>query len=248
MRNFCTWWGLITRPYRQLTLILAALSSGAFAAPLWAGTLPMTFPLEWEFAVYLGDKPIGSHAFTLQQEGEGLKLHTEASFDVKFLFITAYTYRHRNTELWDEEGLISINATTDANGKIQEVNGSRQGDVFILNSRADEEVLPAGLMTFAYWNPEFLKESRLLNSQTGEVEPVRVIEQGPDQVKFGERSIPAIRYDVVLQNGGLITVWYAMEDNRWVALESVTDSGRLIRYRPVRLPEHPVELASLLME
>ena len=116
---------------------------------MYAGSLPLPSPLEWEFDVFLGDKPIGTHAFSLQQEGDALKLQTEATFDVKFLFFTAYTYRHRNTELWDEQGLLSIDAYTYANGEIHDIRGSRKGDKFVLHSLTDKEVLPGELMTFS---------------------------------------------------------------------------------------------------
>lgn len=39
----------------------------------------------WDFEVRLDGKPIGSHRFTLKQQGEEQVLSTRAEFEVKFL-------------------------------------------------------------------------------------------------------------------------------------------------------------------
>lgn len=200
--------------------------------------------LQWEFNVFLGDRAIGQHQFTIQREGNLLELRTEASFNVKFLFLTAYTYRHQNTEIWDSAGLVRIDAYTDANGDVYDIEGNRDAGGFSLNSSGERKRLPANLMTFAYWNPNILSQSRLLNSQTGKYEPVRVVDRGEDTVPFEGRTIPARKYDLLLENGAMITLWYALEDDRWVALESITETGRLLRYVPVRLPESSAYLTS----
>lgn len=192
--------------------------------------------LEWEFEVYLDDKPIGEHEFRLIHEGPGLTLETEASFDVKFLFFTAYTYRHRCVETWDGRGLASIHAKTDANGKETEVRGNRINGSFVVNTNGTKEELPPEIMSFAYWNPEILQEERLLNSQTGEYEEIEVVQRGESPVDVDGRSIPARRYDLIVKDKP-VSVWYADSDQRWLALESVAKGDRKLRYVPRRIPQ-----------
>ena len=50
------------------------------------------------------------------------------------------------------------------------------------------------------------------------------------------QNIQAIRHSVS-GAGALITLWYAAVDNRWLALESVVKGGKILRYKPVRLPD-----------
>lgn len=199
--------------------------------------------LEWEFDVYLDDKPIGEHDFRLVHEGPGLTLETEASFDVKFLFFTAYTYRHRCVETWDRRGLASIHAKTDANGEISEVRGNRVNGTFTVDVNGETRDLPAEIMSFAYWNPEILQEERLLNSQTGEYESIEVIDRGESPVDYGGESIPARRYDLMVM-GKPISVWYAVSDRRWLALESVARGDRKLRYVPALIPARAGEIIS----
>jgi len=223
-------------------LIFAATTSPS--AALSAATMPLSKPMEWSFAVQLDGKPIGTHKFMLRQDGKHLRLQTEASFDVKFLFFTAYTYRHRNTEVWDERGLVSIEAYTDANGKIHYVSGARDAGHFVVRTGEEKELLPSELMTFAYWNPAILDQSHLLNSQTGDYEAVTVVDRGEETVEFRGKPIAARRYDLQLANDSYISLWYALEDNTWIALESLTESGRVLTYKPVLLPHHSTELAN----
>ena len=83
-------------------------------------------------------------------------------------------------------------------------------------------------MTFAYWNPGFLEQPRLLNPQTGEYLDVDVTELGKDVVKIGGREIPARSVKLTAHKMD-ITLWYS-SDEQWLALESVAKGGRIIRY------------------
>lgn len=189
----------------------------------------------WQFKVFLDDREIGYHEFNVSRNGDSRRVESRASFDVKVLFINAYRYRHRNVENWNDNCLTDINSATDANGEKFVVLGNRDENGFSLSTGDSETSLPQCVMTFAYWNPEFLKASRLVNSQTGDYENVEVMVDGSDTVEVEGREIPADRYQIRLEEGP-ITVWYATDDKRWLALESVAKGGRVLRYEPMSLP------------
>jgi hypothetical protein len=195
----------------------------------------ITEPFNWRFKVYLDDKPIGWHEFRVTEQGSLSQVETEASFDVKFFFITAYRYRHRNVELYDTKGLLSIDAYTNANGKEYRVRGERSAEYFLLKEGGRVEKLPSGLTAFCYWSPAILKESRLLNSQTGDYEPVDILDRGDAEVAYRGTVIPARKFDIMVK-GLPISIWYAREDGRWLALESQTEGGNMLRYEPKLLP------------
>ena len=83
-------------------------------------------------------------------------------------------------------------------------------------------------MTFAYWNPGFLEQPRLLNPQTGEYLEVEVEELGSDLVEIAGREIPARSVRLRARQMD-ITLWYS-ESSEWLALESVAKGGRILRY------------------
>lgn len=194
----------------------------------------------WQFDVLLDDKPIGTHTFEVQANSDGIVLETEASFDVKFLFITALRYRHQTTEIWAGGCLASIDAMTDSNGKELTVRGRRDGSTFELSETDGSKTLPGCVQTFAYWNPAVLESERLLNSQTGDYEAVNITYEGPDQVPVAGKNIDAVRYTMTAR-GGDITLWYSRDDMTWLGLEAPAKGGRTLAYRLTRVPLDELE-------
>ena len=192
-------------------------------------------PGEYSVITKGNDKPIGVHTFAVEDTGEQLRLETAASFDVKFLFIKAFSYRHQNTEVWRDGCLSSIDAVTDSNGKEQTVRGRRDGGDFELARTDGPKTLPGCVQTFAYWNPAVLESEQLLNSQTGDYEPVTVTYDGPDQVSLTGKTIEAVRYTLGTR-GGDITLWYSRDNLTWLGLEAPAKGGRTLTYRPVSVP------------
>ena len=143
------------------------------------------------FDVFLDGKKIGYHRFEIEDAGDGPAVYSEASFDVKFLFVTAFRYRHNTTEQWAQGCLKEIAAQTDSNGRRLSVVGSRTRDSFVVETDNDEAELPECVMTFAYWNPGFLEQPRLLNPQTGEYVDVDVEELGMDVLEIAGREVRA---------------------------------------------------------
>jgi hypothetical protein len=191
---------------------------------------------KWRFKVFLDQREIGFHDFSVTTSGEQLRMETIAEFDVKILFFNAYSYRHNNVELWNDDCLTSINSTTDANGDDFIVNGVVDNDHFVVSDGNGTKSLPNCIQTFAYWNPEFLNSSNLLNSQTGELESVSITFEAEDVFQFDGTAISAHRY-VIDAKTAAITLWYSSEDARWLALQSVDSEGRKIRYIPVAIPD-----------
>ena len=189
----------------------------------------------WQFEVLLDDKPIGYHNFILSEKNGHQTISAEAKFNVKLLFVNVFSYRHQNEEIWRDNCLTSINAETLSNGTEFVVRGQAAKEGFQIQAESSANKLPPCVMSFAYWNPEFLKAEKLLNSQTGDYEKVAIVKEGEEGLLVNGQNIQAIRYSVSGASAP-ITLWYAALDNRWLALESVVKGGRILRYKPVRLP------------
>jgi hypothetical protein len=193
-----------------------------------AGVSRAAEPREWRFRVFLEDKPIGTQVFRLRRDGDSARLLTEASFDVKVLFFTAYTYRHRAEEIWRGGCLERIESTTNDNGERFRLLGQAAAAGFVVETEKFDATLPPCVQSFAYWNVDYLNASKLLNSQTGEYEAVTVRFLGQETVSMDGEKIAARRY--VLEGPKLrIDLWYSLDDD-WLALESSSKGGRKLRY------------------
>lgn len=184
----------------------------------------------YRFDVFLDGSRIGVHEFSISEPEPGRKLvRSEADFDVKFLFFTAYEYDHQNTERWRDGCLTEIAASTNSNGKRSTVQGQQTGSAFVVQSGDQQEQLPECIMTFAYWNPDFLREDKLLNPQTGKYLDVKVQPVGEQMLQISGREVSATGYRVVAPERA-VTVWYSSEDSKWLALEAPAKGGRTLRY------------------
>ena len=162
------------------------------------------------------------------QKDRHKEIYSNARFDVKFLFFNAYSYQHDNVEQWNGQCLKSINAVTNDNGDRFNVSGKKDDDVFIVDTIDKKNSYLPCVKTFAYWDPEFLEETALLNSQTGEMIEVDSEFIGNETMEYNGKDITARRYQ--LKGANLqIDLWYS-DDDHWLALESLTENGRIVRY------------------
>lgn len=196
----------------------------------------------WNFRVMLDDKPIGYHTVKINTEANRKTVHTQASFDVRILFVPVYSYEHETFEAWENGCLVDISSTTDDNGDIYYIKSSQQSQQLALETQDGSMSLGGCIRTFAYWDVGLLQNERLLNTQTGEYEVVSVTDMGTGLFIVGEEGIEARHFKLT---GDEITIdlWYTREMH-WLALESVTESGAVLRYLPERLADYAMETES----
>ena len=210
-----------------MLLALVVLALAMVAVPAQAEEAPST-ERQWRFRVFLDDKEIGYHDFFLAEQGASRVLRTVAEFEYKLLFVKLYDYAHENREEWQGDCLTRIESSTDDNGKTLSVLGQQQLDTFVVQATRGSTSLPPCVMSFAYWNPEFLKQTQLLNSQNGEYVAVEVSAPEPTELEVHGQTLQALSYH--LEAGPLkLQLWYSM-DREWLGLESETESGRMLRY------------------
>lgn len=189
---------------------------------------------EWRFSVLLDGSPIGYHRFELTERGAERELRSEARFNVKVLFINAYRYVHDNQERWQGDCLAQIDARTDDNGAKNVVRGTQSATRFVVSTAQRVTDLGSCVQTFAYWNPQILNATHLLNPQTGEYVPVRIAPLGAEQLSIRGAAQAAQRYrligEAVSGEKLQIDLWYSPAQE-WLALESVTEDGRRLRYQ-----------------
>ena len=194
---------------------------------------------ELNFRVFLDDQKIGYHRFRILDRGDRKVVESDADFDVRLLFVPVYSYRHENTEVWRDGCLAQISSRTDANGTRYRVSGERREGVFEIGTREDTRQLDRDcVMSFAYWNRSFLSQRQLLNAQTGEFVDVSVQRLGERALRLAEREVRAEGFHIETPGKEInITVWYAADDGRWLALESVIAGDKVIRYLPTETQE-----------
>ncbi|MEM7098822.1 MAG: DUF6134 family protein [Pseudomonadota bacterium] len=189
----------------------------------------------WRFKVMVGERQIGTHDFRLVSRPGEQELSSQASFNVKLLFVNVFDYDHESAERWRANCLQSIESKTLANRKRFAVTGKTTDQGFVVSNSSGTVEMPPCVQTFAYWNPAILESRRLLNAQTGELEEVDISYTGQTNFDVGGDSYTAEQYRITLQ-AGHIDLWYHTDSNTWLGLETLSPDNRLVRYIPETTP------------
>ena len=178
---------------------------------------------EWNFDAVLNDRVIGQHIFKV----ENFKSLSKANFHIEFLFMDIY-YKHVSNESWSNGCLSKIDSKTDDDGDFFKVKGQLEEKQFELKANKNSFQYPACLMTFAYWDPNILKQSKLLNSQDGELLDINVEFIADELMVIRQEKIITKHYQLVASKDDneklKIQLWYDKEMN-WVGLSSTTPIG-----------------------
>jgi hypothetical protein len=172
---------------------------------------------------------IGTHRFELRERDGERQLTSTATMKVKLLFVTAYTYDHHDLEHWQGDCLNRLTSTTDDNGRKHRVDVRWHDGATVVQTLQGTQRLGDCVLTFAYWNPAMLEQTRLLNSQDGEYVPVKIKDAGMDSIVVRGVATPARRYELRSEKLS-IDLWYSSQQE-WLALESTTARGQKLIYR-----------------
>ena len=185
----------------------------------------------YSFDVLLDQERIGTHRFDIASRADGTdEVQSEAHFVVRVLGLPVYRYRHSATERWRAGCLQHIDASTNDNGRQQQVYGGMQQEHFQLERPKGRSERSGCVNAFAYWDPaRLLTQEELLNPQTGEFERVKIAAVGEETLSVRGAAVPARRYQ--LRGDHLaIDLWYSPA-GEWLQLETRVASNRLLRYR-----------------
>ena len=206
--------------------MLAVLACVASSASVVPATAPET-AREWRFRVWLDDQEVGWHRYLVRERGNATEVESRAQFDVRFLFLNAYRYRHEARERWRGACLDELESRTVTNGAVEQVEALADDEALVVARPSGEARLPGCVMSFAYWDPRILEADRLLNSQTGEWLPVRIEARGAERrhrrrARRRRRTPPAV--------GARPADRPLVRGRHWVALEASLPGGRTLRY------------------
>ena len=187
------------------------------------------------FTAFLDDDPIGYHYFDVTQSDNRITtIVSEAEFDIKFLFMTVYRYKHNNIEVWNDYCLTSMNAVTDDNGDNLKVTLSPSETGVVIETQKNSTVAESCVRSFAYWDPDLIKHNKLLNSQTGELIEIDISYIGSEVIQVKSQAVLSERFQISGKDKqGLdieIDLWYS-ENKQWLALRSKLENGSYLHYR-----------------
>ena len=208
---------------RRLAVLATGLLLCAGLAPTSAGAR------EWHFDVSLDGFSIGTYDVTVQDKDQARTARGDMRFRVSILGLEAGSYEQHEEETWQADCLTRLDTKTVEKGKTTTIAGRREGDSFVIDNASGSQRLPSCVMSFAYWNPRVLKQTKLVNVQTGAWTPVEVRALGKASYDVRGATVDATRYQIDTARNK-IEVWYSPAGD-WVGLRSTSQQGHVLTYR-----------------
>lgn len=162
-------------------------------------------------------KSIGKHVIQFSILDDKVVVTIESSITVRILKIPVYRLRYVSTEVWIENQLTTVSATTTENGKTNTVNLNN------VHTGGDTKT------RFAtnHWHPGVLTGGSVFNTLTGEISVVSLTELGDEQLDTRNGPTAATRYRYT--DDIEVDVWYD-ENGTWIKLAFSGDDGSAIEY------------------
>lgn len=183
----------------------------------------------WQFDVLLYGKRIGSHTIQIDSRGAEQTVDIKVAFDVDLLLFSAYTYLHKNREIWRSGCLKRLDATTNDDGEKLWVKLEQLDTETKVATPKRNRVIPTHCVkSFAYWDRSILEANKLLNTQTGEYMAITVKKQPDEKITIRGKTIQSSRYHIATSKF-TIDLWYS-QNGDWVGLESTMEDGNTLKY------------------
>lgn len=210
-----------------LFLSILAAAAGVTAAAGAADSIPESGRLS--FGIFRNGDRIGSRDIRFRRDGDVLTVDSRVEIAVKILFITVYTVSERKVETWRGGALAEFRADIDDNGAKSRLSIRRANGRLLVEGPKGKAKAPSGTLPSTYWNEATVRQSRLIDSSTGEILNIRVSGATRDRIDGpAGGTIAARRYSMT---GGLERVlWYDLK-GVWAGLKMTARDGSTIEYR-----------------
>jgi hypothetical protein len=221
-----------------LAFLLVGLMGGA-VPPAHAQTGPSALPASptlpglWspkdgdrlDFDVYRNGERFGRHVVVFRREGDRLVAKTDIELKVAVGPLTVYHYVQDAEETWVGGQLSAISARTKNKGRWNSLAVSAVDGGLQVAGRAFKGMLQGDIVPSSHWNKRQMLQKAMLSTETGEMLPMTVIDQGLEKVKVGSSEIEARRYLVKSQLDA--TFWYDAA-GRWVKCAFEAEGSKIV--------------------
>jgi hypothetical protein len=185
------------------------------------------------FAAIRNGQTIGHHRLTFQKNGDQLTVSTAIDLAVKIMGVTAYRYMHRAQEVWSGDIFQGLTAQTDDDGKKYAIQIRRDGAALTVERNARlrdgpvRTTLPPQLLPSTHWNVRQIRQSALVNTQTGTEARIQVSVLGRETIRTANASIDSTHYRY---SGDLVMDQWFDDAGRWAKTSFTASDGSTIEY------------------
>ncbi|WP_420546770.1 DUF6134 family protein [Curvivirga sp.] len=186
------------------------------------------YPDTHRFEIYRDGDLVGEHITDFRQDASQLTVSSNMNLDIKFLGLTFYSFSYLSKEIWTNDELNSLEVYIDDDGDITNVTAQKTDNGLSITTDNESYIHPTTLVTTNHWLASVIHSNAVLNTLTGNVNYVEILDGEWENIIIADGKILAKRYDYT---GDLkdTSVWYDKE-GRWVKLSFKARDGSDIEY------------------
>lgn len=198
------------------------------AAALLAAALPANAatPGRTSFEILMNGKPVGAHSVAVRNEGG----RTIATVDINMkgkVGLFGFSYAHQCTEEWRGDTLEAMSCVDREGRDVTRVNVARTGAGLEIEGPKAGGAPVAKAIPTSWWRRGITKETRVLDTRTGELMRISVRRNGEGPISLQGKTINATHYSI--RGTAPAEIWYD-DQGRWVKM-TFSLSGQRFEYR-----------------
>ena len=144
---------------------------------------------------------IGTFTNIITRNGDETDVDCEVRIAVSFFGITVFRQSATRQEHWKDGRLVSFHGVTTTNGNSIELNGSAEGDHFLLQRpNGDTVVAPAGVRLANPWSVAALRGDTMFTPDRGRLDDVKVT-MSSAEIEIDGKPVHVTRNEVYLLDG-----------------------------------------------
>ena len=177
----------------------------------------LAVPGRLAFQVFRNGTKVGEHLIVFTGDDKARTVTTNVAMTVKVGPVPVYKYKHSAVEKWADGKWLSVDATTDGNGKVTKASARAMPGFVQITGPTGASRGPADALPFSHWNQASFGKP-LFNQQEGKMLKVRCTQVAPGHWSVrGEAEIDDF-YDA---------------SGNWTALRGKLEDGSKMEYKRI---------------
>jgi len=172
------------------------------------------------FDVIRKNKIIGSVETVFTKDNKKLILETIVDINLKILFIPAYKFFQKTTEIWKNNEFIEFEGYTDfEEDREYFIKGKDTENNFVATGMDGEIITQLNILPLNYWNKEILRQEKIFDTQKGIVRDISVKKLDNEKIIINNIEILAEKYILNASKNPKdlgpfpeYTIWYGKND------------------------------------
>ena len=153
---------------------------------------------QFTFTVLKDGDPVGHHRFAFERDGDRIGIREATDIDVHLAMIPVYSFEHEGRQVWENDRVLRIDATTNNNGQELDITvrpDGRGGYVRTVNGRVDK--FDGSKHVLAFWNKDIIGHENFFSVVEDKILKVSFQFIGREEITVAGKQLEVEHYRMV---------------------------------------------------